>query len=145
MSLHFANTDLKTLESLHTFLRLRAREHLGDRGGVGLRLLRELRMGMSEAKAYPERRATVMNRFQRLALAYSDHADFDDAWVLPSPDARVFEAIELLMNHRGVDIGTATQLLTAYAEVARCELVDAANVVVSAHAGEDNPSGIAPA
>ncbi|MCW2818015.1 MAG: hypothetical protein JWR42_802 [Marmoricola sp.] len=47
--------ELRTLEQLHTFLRLlRAREHLGDREGTGLHLLRQLRLGRVEVRTHPQ-------------------------------------------------------------------------------------------
>ncbi|GAB3666586.1 hypothetical protein GCM10027596_34330 [Nocardioides korecus] len=139
MSLHPVRHELRTFEQLHTFLRLRARDSLGDQGGAGLRLLRELRLAQAEVRSRPDRRGAVIVRLRRLALAHRAHPDFDEAWELPSPDAHVSEAMDLLVNERGVDLGTAAQLLTAYAEVARCELVDAATVVIEAHADSLSP------
>ena len=144
MSLHPVRHELRTFEQLHTFLRLRARDSLGDQGGAGLRLLRELRLAQSEVRSRPDRRTAVITRLRRLALAHRSHPDFDDSWELPSPDARISEAMDLLVNERGVDLGTAAQLLTAYAEVARCELVDAATVVVEAHAEARSPDETTP-
>jgi hypothetical protein len=133
VSLHPVRHELRTFEQLHTFLRLRAREHLGDQGGAGLRLLRELRLAQAEVRSRPDRRSAVISRLRRLAEAHREHPDFLDAWRLPSPDAQVSEAMDVLMTERDVDLGTAAQLLTAYAEEARCELVEAATVVLDAH------------
>ena len=87
MSLHPVRHELRTFEQLHTFLRLRARERVGDQGGAGLRLLRELRLAQAEVRRRPDRRSAVIERLRRLAEAHRDHPVFLDAWSLPSPVA----------------------------------------------------------
>ena len=141
VSLHPVRHELRTLEQLHTFLRLRARERLGDQDGAGLHLLRQLRLGQAEVRTHPHRRGAVISRLRRLALGFRDHPDFDQAWTLPSVDAQVAQAMDVLMTHRHVDAGAAADLLTAYAEVARCDLVDAAAIVVASHQAPDPQDG----
>lgn len=137
MRLTDARDEAVLLDRLTTFLRQRVRDQVGAvHGGVEgrlveLRTLRQLQLGLAEARTHPERRGSVIARFRRLALAHHRHPDFDPDWRIGSPDGVVSDALELLVRREGVDLATATTLLTGLAEEHGTDLAEVASQVVT--------------